>query len=328
MSVRVKKYPQLKTILEKGPQDVAVPEHLPKLPMLLLASAVRGSGKSTSISSMLKHYKNNNLCHRVFVISPTYRSNEFLFKDLVAEEDVYEDATQGALDKIIAEVESEAKEWKHYKENKLIWERFRQQKNEYIMMRRKNIDEDLLAAALDAGLADLDSLPPYKFPGTDHPQMWLIIDDCQSSPLFNPSTKVKGNLSNISIKHRHIGGDRFGLNMVVALQNWRSNQGSLSKAIRQNQTCLMLWGLRDSKMLDDIYAEIGRDVSKEQFYAAFNYCTSGERWNYMFLEFTPKLRIRRNLDEVLNLDSFSVKEPAEPDVEPGSPSGSSGAGAE
>jgi hypothetical protein len=135
--------------------------------------------------------------------------------------------------------------------------------------------------------------------------MFLVIDDCQSSAIFNSSTKEKNNLSNLCIKNRHIGGDRFGLSIIIAMQNWKSQQGSVSRAIRQNMTVICLWRYRDDKLIDDIYSEVASDVTREQFQKAYDYATSGDRWNYCMIEFQPKFRIRRNFEEIILLDNDS-----------------------
>lgn len=308
--VATKKYKHLGIVIPKEPAPIPSPPELPAQPFLIAAYGCRGSGKSTAIASMLRKYKEANAAHRIFLISPTHKSNKFLWEGLVDSDDVFEDANQASLDEVITRAESEAEEWKLYCENEIIWREYKQQERQFIDGRIPKIDEELLSAAIQAGVANMDSYPPYKWPGCKHPCLILCIDDCQSSSLFNPSTKVKNNLSNLAIKHRHVGGGREhgGLSIVVALQSYKSQTGVLSRALRSNMTACMIWGLRDEKMISNIHEEMGREIDEETFFAAYDYCIQ-DRHDCCMLEFSP-LRIRRNLDEVLDLGSLPKKSEA------------------
>lgn len=305
--VNCKKYKHLGIEIPKGePAPIPCPEELPKLPALIAAYGCRGSGKSTSIASMLRKYKQANAAHRIFLISPTHKSNAFLWDGLVDDDDVFEDSNQKSLDEVILRTESEANEWKLYCENEVIWKKYKDQERKFIDGKIKGIDEDLLLSAIQAGVADLDTYPPYKWVGCKHPSLILVIDDCQSSNLFNPSTRVKNNLSNVCIKHRHIGTRMYGgLSIIIALQSYKSQSGVLSRAIRSNMTACMFWGLRDERTLGSIYEEMAREIDEEQFYSAYDYCIQ-DRHDCCMVEFGP-LRIRRNLDEILDMESLPKK---------------------
>ena len=304
---RVRKLPGFQAILGKEPPKIEVPEELPKLNLLACYWGVRGSGKSVAATTLLRKYKDAGLLQRLFVITPTYESNKHLLEDLVNDPaDVFHDCTQASLDKVLDELEKESIEWRTYKEHKLLWEAYDRQRKVYILGKRKEIDQDLLYEVYDAGLADLERFPDFKYKcnGNNHPQVFLFLDDCQNSSLFNPSSKVKNNLSNVMVKHRHLCA-RYGLNIIIALQNYRSQGGTLSKAMRMNLTCLGLFGYRDEKLMKSIQEELGREIDEETFKSVYDYCTEGEKWNYLFLEFSP-LRFRKNLDEILMIENFSA----------------------
>lgn len=303
--VRVKKYDHLGIIIPKEPAKISVPSEFPSLPMALAAYGCRGSGKSTQIASMMRRYKEAGCCHRIFLICPTYQSNKFLWEDLVADEDVFEEANQTALDEAIRRTEEEAESWRLYKKHKELFSVFKKQRDAYISGRRREIDESLLLEAYEAGIAELDEYPEYKWPGCKHPCLFLIVDDCMSSGIFNPSTRIKNNLPNIIIKHRHIGGrENGGLSIIIALQSYKSQTGVLSKAIRSNCTCMMIWGMRSDKMLSEIYEEMAREIDEETFIAAYDHCVQ-ERHDCFMVEFAP-LRVRRNFDEILDMESLPV----------------------
>lgn len=302
--MKTKKYGHLGIYLPKEPAKIPCPDELPQLPVLIAAYGCRGSGKSTAIASMLRKYKEANAAHRIFLICPTYKSNRFLWEGLVDPDDVFEEGNQKSLDEVVSRTESEANEWRLYCENRVIWEEYRQQTDDYIAGRRDSVDEDVLSAALQAGVADLETWPEYKWPGCQHPSMIMVVDDCQSSSIFNASTRHKNNLSNLCIKHRHIGTREYGgLSVIMALQSYKSQTGVLSRAIRSNCTAMMLWGIRSDQLLKGIYEELAREIPEDVFYAAYDHCVQ-DKHDCCFLEFSP-MRIRRNLDEILCLDTVN-----------------------
>jgi hypothetical protein len=307
-TLKVRKLPGFQAHLGKEPPKIEVPDDLPKLPMLSSYWGVRGSGKTVAATTLLRKYKDANLMQRLFVMTPTYESNKHLLEDLCEPEDVYSECTQESLDQILDKLDAEAMEWRRYKEHKMLWEAYQRQKKSYIAGKRKKIDDDLLYECFDAGLTDLDKMPPFKYTcnGSNHPQVWLFLDDCQNSSLFNSSSKVKNNLSNVLIKHRHLSG-RYGLNIIIALQNYKSQTGVLSKAMRANMTCMGLFGYRDEKLLKGIREEQAGEIDEDTFKMIYDYATSGEKWHYLFIEFNP-LRFRRCLDEIVSIQNISDKD--------------------
>ena len=298
--MKTTRHKHLSVIIPKEPAKIDVPPELPPLPMAMAAYGCRGSGKSTAIASMLRRYQEANCCHRIFLICPTYQSNRFLWEDIVDLEDVYEEANQAALDDVIRKTEAEADSWRVYKENRELFDQYKKQRDELFGGTRDEIDEELLLRAYEAGIAELEEYPDYKYPGCKHPCIFVVIDDAMSSSIFNPSTKTKNNLSNLVIKHRHIGTrEHGGLSIIIALQSYKSQSGVLSKAIRSNCTLMSIWGIRSDKMLSDIYEEMAREIPEETFIAAYDHCVQ-ERHDCFTVEFSP-LRVRRNFDEILDL---------------------------
>lgn len=294
-------------ILGKEPPKNKIPDILFPTKALIAMFGVRGSGKSVACTTMLKKYKELGFMQRLFVICPTYQSNKHLYEGLdIAEEDLFEDATQDSLDKVMKAVADDGKLWREWKEACKVYREYKQQERAYLAGRRKEIDVDLLLEAVDCGVADLDEPPEYKYGKAAIPELWLVLDDCQSSPLFNQNTRNKNNLSHVLIQHRHVGA-RLGLNVVILLQNFKNQVGTLARAMRMNLTAMMIWGYRDVKLLDDIYTEIGREVTEEEFYQLFDYATSGERFNAFVVEFGAKVRFRRNLNEFISVANLPKK---------------------
>ena len=65
---------------------VETPTHLPKLHGLFAWVGKRGSGKSIGMTTLLKRYKQAGCCDRIFVVSPTFHSNNKMLKDLEIDE--------------------------------------------------------------------------------------------------------------------------------------------------------------------------------------------------------------------------------------------------
>ncbi len=270
MSIKTKVLPRFKAILGNEPPKIDVPDFLIESPFLAGFYGVRGSGKSVAMTTLLKKFKSCDKLQRCFLICPTYQSNKHLYEDIVKPEDVYEEASQGSLDKILEEVSVESQTWKMWQDHCALYDEYKRQERLFLAGKRKEIDVDLLFEAVELGIADMEKRPEYKHGNCDHPMLVLVLDDCMSLTLFNGSTKVKNNLSNVCIKHRHLG-NRIGLSIMVALQAFKSQTGVLSKSIRNNLTCQCIWGIKDEKLLDSIYQEIGREITKEQFYKMFDY---------------------------------------------------------
>jgi hypothetical protein len=90
------------------------PPHEIQLPALVLAVGHRWSGKGLAISSKLQHLKRARLADRVFLISPTFPSNEHLWGPLASLADRYDDMSFGSVAAVQAAIEGEADELKDH----------------------------------------------------------------------------------------------------------------------------------------------------------------------------------------------------------------------
>jgi hypothetical protein len=311
MKVNSKKLKNFGIVTGNEPPAIHVPDLLPKLHGLFGFYGVRSSGKTCAMTTLLRKYKEHfQKGIRIFLVCPTYKSNQHMYEDLVDPDDIYEEATQESLSKILDKVEGESQLWLTWKQHTAIWKEYKKQEKQFIAGKRKDVDEDLLFESVELGLVDCNQSPTYKYGRCPHPIMVLVLDDCMSSTLFNQTTKVKNNMSNLCIKHRHIHS-RLGLTIFMALQSFKSQTGVLSRAIRNNLTMQCIWGFRDEKLLDAIHQEIGREISKEEFYALFDYATKGDPHNFLCVEFGSKPRFRKNLDEIISVEDISSQDGAE-----------------
>lgn len=118
---------------------------------LCCAVAKRGGGKTVALHWWLKLLQREKKLDRLFVISPTWGSNEKLLSDLPinAEEDVYHNPEDPAnLEEITGKIKEEQKQWMEYERRKQVYRDLRralqQTKSDQDIM---DIDPDLLMRA-------------------------------------------------------------------------------------------------------------------------------------------------------------------------------------
>jgi hypothetical protein len=265
----------------------------------------RGSGKSVAVSSKLQHLKKEGLADRIFLISPTAVSNSEMWNGLIEEEDIYTDMTNDSVLKVIEQVELEAKEWLEYEAQLELWKLWKR-----LLRSKRPIDEiepDLLIKFMEHGILDMAELgnePESKY--GHKPVLHLVLDDCQSSQLFVPSTKNK--LLNATIRHRHIG-DGLGLSMWFLVQSYSTNSG-LPKAIRDNSTILVLFPMKNGNNVMKIIEEVGGNIDEETFNKVYDYATKDDGHDFLVIEFSPKNKkytFKKNWNTVLIPDAINAE---------------------
>jgi hypothetical protein len=226
-------------------------------------------------------------------LSPTAVSNSAAYDGLVRSEDIYPDLTNSSVAEIVKKIEDEATEWREYEKQLRVWQRIQYE------LRNKNhedIDPDLLIYSHVAGL--MNEAPKSKY--GHRPVLHLVADDCQSSALFNASTK--NVLLNLAIRHRHVG-DGLGVTMWFLIQNYSTNSG-IPRAIRENATVLCLFGIKDTRTLEKVAREMGGEVDPEQFLEAYSHATA-ERHSFLVVDFSarsPEYRFRKRWDELIHVE--------------------------
>lgn len=275
---------------------LVTPDYLFELPLVAAAVGKRKSGKSTAISTLLRHYHEENLLHRMFLISPNADSpaNKELFKDMVLPEDVYKEATAASLDDVMVKLEEEATEWKKYLRAKEVYARMQA----YIKKHHcdpEDVPGDLLleAYALDV----IENKPEYKYGDIKWPSFFCVFDDCQNTPIMSVSTKNK--LGNLSLRNRHVLG--VGMSLVFALQTYSSTNG-LPPYIRANATLYMIWRQASEDRRKQIAKELGGDIDSEAFMKVMETaCSEDKDFQFLTIDFeAPKhRRFRRCYNEIM-----------------------------
>jgi len=254
------------------------PPSMPRGHMVSIAVGKRGAGKSVAITNLVKMLNYD----RVLVISPTFKSNSLLMKELnIDENDVFEDPDDPrVVDKIIEIVEEERDDLQTYLDQKKEYKRLLKMLDDNY----GNLPDELLLMFYNDG----HFTPPQHKYGGRNPFIGVIIDDCQSSKLF-----TNKRIQNLTIKHRHIGafdGDRpsIGVSLFFLVQNYKSKSGGIDRAIRNNATNCLLFKNKDEKEIDFIAGEMAGEVSKDDFLKAYNYAMEDGNHPFLFVDLHKK----------------------------------------
>jgi len=112
-----------------------------------------------------------------------------------------------------------------------------------------------------------DDMHPWFHPPPrlKRPVPLLFIDDCSHSPIYAPSRS--NPLVNLTLRHRHIGGQGYGISIQFAVQTFKTG---VPKALRQNTMQFLIFKTNDSGTILDIYEEVGAFVVRDDFLDLYN----------------------------------------------------------
>ena len=286
--------------------NIETPPGLPKMHFNLVSCARRGSGKTVSIVNLLKKLQDAKVLDRIFIISPTIKSNKKILEMIkVDEDDIYDEPTAASLDAVIEKGNEEATDYDEYIEQMKIYKKYLR----YMKTGRGTLrDEDIFD--LYDGETQTIQPPKHKWNGKK-PVMALFIDDAQGSPLFS----VKSKIHNYTIKHRHLfelkGGGALGLSLIFAVQSFKSNANGIPRSVRGNCTHIMLHRTKDINELNDIADEFSGEVSRETFMKIYDYATSID-YGFLWIDLHKKKEdlspYRRCFDEYIIIDEEKEKQ--------------------
>lgn len=268
-----------------------VPSHLFNLHTLGAFIGNCGSGKTNAIALLTREYLDYGSFNRVYVISPTYSSND-VWQSLpeIQEEDVYTDVldSQTAIHSILDKIKEDADIWQSSKEYVKIWKKW---------LRVEEDDQRMTQDEMNA-LILCDFTKPIE---VEKPSSVLIIDDMSHSNLFQNSPK--NPFINLCLRHRHIHG--VGLSIFICVQNYRTG---IPKCLRQNIKQFFIFPTKDNTQTDAIYEEIGNIVDLDTFYHYYHQATNSSDHDFLTIDTNPQakssklkklLRFRKNFDEYL-----------------------------
>jgi len=258
-----------------------VPPDLFVLHSLCAFIGSRGSGKTHAMVNLALKYLQQGSLNRVFIITPTYRSNKIFEVLDPKQEDVYEDIrnTDSALQKILEATAKDAKRYRDYKEYLSAYKKWRR-KSDHL-----SHDEMTL----------LENNHFKKLPVQLRPSPLLIVDDMSHTEIFN--TRRSNPFPNLCLKHRHIN-EGNGITIFMAAQTFKTG---IPKAIRQNIQQFFIWPTKDLTQLEAIYDEVANLATKEEFLEMYRRATTGSH-SFLTVDNNPKhhlLQFRKNFDTVL-----------------------------
>jgi len=273
------------------------PEMMPNLCTQLLCVGAKGMGKTIAIVNLVKKLNFD----RIFLISPTAKSNHSILSMInIEEDDMYEDTDDlTIIDNIISKVEEEGILYDEY-HNKM------KDYNEFDKKIRNNqfnliSDEDLETYMNERN----EIVKPEHYLNGRRPKIACIFDDILGSYLMSKGIR---KVNNLAIKHRHIapvtseGGSAIGISTFFLTQTFRCQSGGISKPIRSNCNSLIIFKTKNENEFNDLRDEVAGEIGKELFTKIYDLATN-EPHSFLFIDFNPKpdfpSRYRKNLDTFL-----------------------------
>lgn len=273
-------------------------EDLPKMHQQCLCVGKRGSGKTIAVVNLVEKMNYD----RIFVISPTFKSNSAIMSQLsIDEDDIYEDTDDiGCIDNIIEKINEEASEYDEYHKKMKEYKRFLN-----LQSKKEEIPDDLLLMFYD-GMQDTFSKPEHYLDGR-RPRLCLLFDDILGSKLF---TKGLRKINNLAILHRHTGavdsegGGALGISVFYLTQSYTIQHGGISQCIRNNCTSLILFKTKNEKEFRKIQEECSGEIDKNTFTKMYEYAVE-QPHSFLFIDLHPKeehpSQFRCRFDEFLGL---------------------------
>ena len=299
--MKVKKINKFKTQLPSSSAfTIETDPDFPKLHTLCIASGKRGGGKSVAVANLVKRCKDKGYFDRVYLITPTYKSNKSIWDIAnIEEEDVYE-PTISVLQTIKENVEQEKRDWDDFLKKKQDYKKY----NREMQQKHVNqIDPDELINYYEMGFMNGEK-PEWKYKVERPPRLAVIIDDSLGTDLM---AKRTAGLTNLAIRHRHVG-DGLGISMFMLVQSYCA-QGGVPRPIRENCTHLMLFKINDKKQIDKVKEECDLPVTDEEWENMCDYAHS-KPFNFLFIDFAhkqPCQQFRSGLDEYIVPPSLEGK---------------------
>jgi hypothetical protein len=101
------------------------------------------------------------------------------------------------------------------------------------------------------------------------PAPLLFLDDLSHTELYSRSRT--NPLNNLTLRHRHLGGQGYGMTIQFAVQTFNTG---VSKALRENTQQFLLFATRDVNVVDAMYEGIGGDCTLEEFEKMYHHATA------------------------------------------------------
>jgi len=280
--------------------EYPTPEHSFKEPSLHMVVGQRTAGKSYLTSKILAQAKTDKTFDRIYIVTPSFNSNQSYFGKYINDDDVFE-PTKESISNVISSVESDRDEFESYIEKEAMYQKFKKDKNKNV----KCIDEDNLMYYYENDF--FTEKPLWKYSKVEPPKSLLILDDCLGSPAILQSS----GLTRISTLNRHLAPlkkihsnrSACGLAVIILTQSYRMNNG-ISRVLRENVSLLTLFKNKQQKQLEAIKDELANVVDEDKFMKAYNFATK-DKFGSLTTDFSAKddkYQFRKNLNELIIIE--------------------------
>ena len=284
--------PKMKAFAVESPPDELA------LHQLNVLVAARGGGKTLAVINKMRHLQNQNLCDRVFMITPTKISNAPILSMIkISDDDIYEKPEAESLVAILEKLDEEKAEWNDYLEKVKKYERLKK----FMLRKDKSLIDVSKYWDVLGGSQDILEKPKPKYSAHRPPICHVIIDDCVGSPLFNVSTKSP--LVNFLLRHHHVA-EGMGCSVWLCAQCYIAAQGGLPRSLRENVTSICLFKTKDKKTITKMCDELANTIEPEIFMKAYEAATK-EKYSFLLVDFsckTPDHQFRIGWDTLLLFD--------------------------
>ncbi len=318
------------------------PNHLFALHNLMAFVGNCGSGKTNALVSLVREYLNHNTFTRVFVISPTFASNDVWQALPEIDQHLREGKENETEISKLLESYMERKEGGGKKEEKEseeflqasdvytdsmqaqaaiqdildkiederdLWRASVAYSNAYRKWLKHRKDELALSPVEQGLLRNMQFEPPEVLL---KPVPLLIIDDQSHTDLFQQSPR--NPFINLCLRHRHI--HEVGLTIMICVQNYRTG---IPKCLRQNIRTFFIFATKDRTQTDAVLEEVGNIVDKDTFYRLYGMAIQGSDHDFLTIDMHPPatntdlkraIRFRKNFDTWL-IASSTIRDLAE-----------------
>lgn len=259
---------------KKTPYPQSQNSTLPRQYFVLAAIGPRGSGKTYSITQLIKAYEDSPPINpdgtkqdiRVFVISPTVdQQDSFKALKSIDPGDVYRSYKPSILEDILESMNHEKQETLQYKRDLELFQKF----SKIRTLNQLTSDE-----LMELNMRDFE--PPEKPKYPNGVSNIICIDDMIGSELYRNGHNP---FMTLLLRNRHLS-----TNIILCSQSMKG----IPKTIRGNISCWMVFKFGQKTILQDLYEEAGADVSEKTFFELFDEATN-DAHNYLVIDFSkPK----------------------------------------
>ena len=278
--------------------EYPTPKNSFRQPCLQMIVGVRNTGKSFLTSKILAQAKKDKTFNRIYIVTPSFKSNEAYFGEYINQEDVFE-PTRDSINNVIKCVEDDRDEFEEYLVKKELYKKYKKDIANKPFM---SINPENLLQYMDYGFFEEE--PIWKYDKVEPPKSLLILDDVIGSPAILQSS----GLSRVATLNRHLAPldtphsnrSACGLAVIILSQSYRLQNG-VSRLLRENLSLLTLFLNKQEKQLEAIREELANVVDVNLFEKAYDYATK-EKYGSLtvdFKPFCPTKTFRKNLNQLI-----------------------------